>query len=477
LPSPRQRIQPAILFFGLASILVLVYFSFSNPAVIARWTGADYVWVVGLTSAAAALFIIWLFLPSSRIHHLPHPVLFGWNALFFLSLLATILPYQINFPLNPASLAYPFAEPSTGLLPMLALVCMLLLHPVLYLDFILLIDPLADTATSSAQLVGGMVIFAIYQLLLIFGHIFTTVYDYIPVIGPFFRDHFWLMYALPNLVLIICLSVSRVSFSWADNLSLHRWPATSAALITLIILGVVIRVSLAPMAQPSTDGLRVLTYNLQQGYSRSGQKNFAGQLAEISQRQPDILGLQETDTARVAGGNTDLVRYLASSLHMYSYYGPKTITGTFGIALLSRYPLENPRTYYLFSVGEQTAVIEARVHVKGQEYTILVTHLGNGGPLIQQQQILQLTQGKKNLLVMGDFNFRPTSEQYRQTVTILQDSLLIAADKKISSPEADLDQRIDHIFLSPGLNVASYEYFTEGPSDHPGVAILVKPLP
>jgi endonuclease/exonuclease/phosphatase family metal-dependent hydrolase len=473
----RKKLRPAVNFLGVSCILILIYFAFNSPAVIARWTGASYAWVVGLCTAAAAFFLIWLFSPSPRIHRLPPYILIIWNVFFCLSLIFTILPFQINFPLDPSSTAYPLAEPAAGLLPILAMVGMLLLHPVLYIDAIFLLEPIASGEIASRQLVGGMLLLAIFQLVLSFAHIFTTVYDYIPVIGPFFRDRFWLVYALPCLILVLCLIPYKASFPWAFQPSFRRWPALTAALLALITFLVVARASLLPTAQPSSSGLRVMTYNLQQGYSRNGQKNFSGQLAVIQQRQPDILGLQETDTARIAGGNTDLVRYLATNLHMYSYYGPKTITGTFGIALLSRYPLENPHTDYLYSLGEQTAVIEAQVIVKGQTYTIMVTHLGNDGPLIQQQQILQIAQGKNNLLLMGDFNFRPPTEQYLQTVALLQDSLVITAEKKVDPLVKDLDRRIDHIFLSSGIQVASYEYFGEGPSDHPGVIIQVKPLP
>ena len=69
----------------------------------------------------------------------------------------------------------------------------------------------------------------------------------------------------------------------------------------------------------------------------------------------DIIGLQECDTARIANGNADIVKYFADRLDLYSYYGPKTVTGTFGIALLSKYPIEDPQTVYLYSLGEQTA--------------------------------------------------------------------------------------------------------------------------
>ena len=68
------------------------------------------------------------------------------------------------------------------------------------------------------------------------------------------------------------------------------------------------------------------------------------------------------------------VRLFADALNMYSYYGPSTVTGTFGISLLSKYPIESPRTFFMHSAGEQTATIHARITAAGRTYNVFVTH-------------------------------------------------------------------------------------------------------
>lgn len=152
---------------------------------------------------------------------------------------------------------------------------------------------------------------------------------------------------------------------------------------------------------------------------------------------------------------------------MHSYYGPSPVVGTFGIALLSRYPIDNPRTFYMHSTGEQTAAIAAQVTVDGQTYNVYVTHLGNGGPLVQQQQVLADVAGKDNVLLMGDFNFRPDSEQYALTTTMLDDAWLLrwpgGADDQGNAPT----KRIDHLFVSPGVSIANARYIDSPASDHP----------
>jgi endonuclease/exonuclease/phosphatase family metal-dependent hydrolase len=177
--------------------------------------------------------------------------------------------------------------------------------------------------------------------------------------------------------------------------------------------------------------------------------------------------------ARFSGGNADIVRTFSEGLGMYAYYGPKTVTGTFGIALLSRYPIQNPSTFFMYSEGEQTASIQAQIIVNGKTYQILVTHLGNDGPIIQQQQVLERLAGLQNVIAMGDFNFDQTSEQYALTTQTLEDAWVSAG----SPPAAGLDMGhlIDHIFVSPGMDVQLAQYIVSPVSDHPALLVEIGP--
>jgi len=220
--------------------------------------------------------------------------------------------------------------------------------------------------------------------------------------------------------------------------------------------------------------LKILTYNIQQGYNEDGQKNFSEQLSLIRRINADVIGLQESDTNRIAGGNVDIVRYFADRLDMYSYYGPKVVPGTFGIALLSRYPIENPRTFYMYSEREQTATIVARINVGGKLFNIYVTHLGNGGPLIQQENFLAEIDGNDDVIAMGDFNFNPDSEQYQLTTQTLDDAWLQRWPDDVDDEGVHLDTRIDHIFVSPGTRIRDARYLLRPESDHPAMVIEIE---
>jgi len=457
------------LCLGLTAVLVLLYFAFASPNVIARWTGADYRVVVALV-ALALVALVWLLTsPRQPLARLTPALLLVWNALFVLAMTLTILAHQIRFPADPA--AYPLAEPPVTSLHHIPLVLMLLSFPVLLVDFLYIARALVAMRPSLRLLGGGFTLGALFFLLSVFAQVFTTVYDYIPVVGPFFRDRFWLVFLVPGVVVTLSMLLVR-----REALAL---PKVGRVLVDVVsLLGVVtvagvLLTAARPPAPPAQTSLRVLTYNVQQGYSEDGQESLEGQLRVMRQLDADLIGLQESDTNRIAGGNMDLVRYFADRLDMYSYYGPKTVAGTFGIALLSRYPIENARTFYMASEGEQTATIAARVTVDGRTFNVFVTHLGNDGPLVQQEAILREVRGLANVIAMGDFNFRPDTEQYQRTVAVLDDAWLLRWPDGTDDEGHSFPRRIDHVFVSPGTVVRDARYWTGPESDHPALVVEV----
>jgi endonuclease/exonuclease/phosphatase family metal-dependent hydrolase len=465
------------LCLGLVGVLVLCYFAFTSPTVIARWTGVSYLSIVSIITLLPCLFALLLASKPHLLAALTPKVLLLWNLLFDLFLVLTILGHQIRFP--AAASAYPFPEPSVTLLHYVPLFLMLLLFPVILFDFVLFVRELVAGKPSSRALGGGFSLASFYLLFMIFAQVFTTVYDYIPVVGPFFRDKFWLVFLLASIVLTLpVLLVSRSSFNFTritGGLKLGKaFPALMALVALATVAGVLLTAAKPVTSMLPQPSLRILTYNIQQGYGQDGRRGYDGQLGLIRTVDADIVGLQECDTARIANGNADVVRYFADRLALYSYYGPKTVPGTFGIALLSKYPIENPRTFYMFSEGEQTATIEAQITAGGKTFNVFVTHLGNGGPIVQQEAILQEVKGKDNVILLGDFNFRPDTEQYRLTTGLLADSWLLKWPQGTESQGVDPARTIDHIFVSPATKVVDSQYLPGPHSDHPAMTTVIE---
>jgi endonuclease/exonuclease/phosphatase family metal-dependent hydrolase len=458
---------------GLEAVFLLLYFAFTSPNVIARWTEVNYPLILGLILLSLCLFG-WLWFVG-KLSSLKRTLINIFNLVFVFSMVLTILQVQIGFPASPDG--YPLLEPELPALSIVPLILMLITFPVSILNFVLYSLEIMEERPTPRTLGLGFSVASLFTLIMILAHVFTTVYDYIPVIGPFFRDKFWLVHLLVGIVAAgPVLLVRKEKFPIEVFSHAHK----KSAVLRAVLVGVAVAVisaafllsakPLPPAASPTE--LRVLTYNIQQGFSEDGMKNFKGQLDLIKSLAPDIIGLQESDTNRIAGGNSDIVRYFADQLDMYSYYGPSPVTGTFGIALLSRFPIEEAKTFYMYSVGEQTALIEARIVIGGIEYAIFVTHLGNEGPIVQQVQVLEVLEGKKNIVAMGDFNFRPDTEQYQLTVDVLEDAY-IKSQKRMDVDQFDPSQRIDHIFVSPEVSVKEAEYILSSHSDHPAMFAVI----
>ncbi|MFO8035548.1 MAG: endonuclease/exonuclease/phosphatase family protein [Anaerolineales bacterium] len=459
---------------GWMAVVTTLYFAFTAPNVLSRWTGADYPLIVlGLAVVLTAFAAFYTLVPRFRGFFTPTSIVIG-NLGFGLAMTLTILPHQLPFSDQPG--AYPFFEPTVPFAAMIPLILMVLFFPILFVDVELCSQVLLKRKVRPSALGGSFSLVSGFLLVMIFGHVFTTVYDYIPVVGPFFRDKFWALHLLLGLLLALTAWVVVGKARLAQEANTKKYPPAVLAL-GLISLGSIAGVfwprPSAVLPDEPRSGLRVMTYNIQQGFSEEGELNMDGQLALIQAWDPDLIGLQESDTNRISGGNDDLVRYYADQLGMYAYYGPKVVTGTFGLALLSKYPIESPQTFFMYSEGEQTATIHAEVEVGGERLRVFVTHLGNGGPIIQQRQILGEVEGTERAIAMGDFNFRPQSDQYALTTERLDDAWVEKWPEGEDDRGVRLEDRIDYVFLTPDLKVEDARYLLEPASDHPALVVDV----
>jgi len=340
----KNRFQTYLYALGISSILVLLYFSLTAPNIISRWNRTPNL------NIHIMLLISWIIASYwwMRDETVSPNLLLGIGFLFVLSLMVSILPNQVQFPVS-MDIGYPLPEPRIGTWESLAVYVMVALSPILLINFTIYLERIIKNEPTPGVLSGAFTAGAGFILIMVLAQVFTTVYDYIPVIGPAFRDKYWTVFLLPSILTILPLFALhneniQVSKMASQRLKPFIWLLSGIALSTVI--GLILTTANPPLMQTDKHTLRVFTYNIQQGFNDEGERNFDGQLSYIRSMSPDIIGLQECDTARIAGGNADIVSYFANHLDMYSYYGPSNVTGTFGIALLSRYPIQNPTTYY-----------------------------------------------------------------------------------------------------------------------------------
>jgi endonuclease/exonuclease/phosphatase family metal-dependent hydrolase len=243
------------------------------------------------------------------------------------------------------------------------------------------------------------------------------------------------------------------------------------------------------------DTLTVLSYNIY--HAESSQEAGKSMLQEIGQfiadQDPDFVALQEVDSAttRLAEINNDRSFGLADSLAklagLHAYFG-KAISfdgGRYGIAILSKHKfdthtvkLPNPRQ------GEHRVMVILEGKTSwGSSIKFVGTHLDHQykeNRLAQIKAIKEKISGHESAVILaGDFNFEPQSEEYQRLENQWLDAGWEYANKfapAFTYPSESPEKRIDYIWLSNNTKWEVLEYKTPDIrySDHlPVVAKVV----
>jgi len=219
--------------------------------------------------------------------------------------------------------------------------------------------------------------------------------------------------------------------------------------------------------------LLLMTYNIQQANDASGEKSYDRQLDLIKQVSPDVLVLQESDSARISLNNNDYVRYFAGKLGYYSYYGPNPVTGTYGTAILSKFPLKNPHTIFSYSDQDEIGTAVVEIEVGGKSFTIFNVHPAGSDTAMMAfaETLLEQAGESDNVIALGDFNLREDEPAYQLIDDVFKNAWIDFYPDGISDDGLDMsgNQRIDHIFLSPHLLVRDPVYILspDSATDHP----------
>ncbi len=472
--NPAKSRPPTLAALGIFLVAGLAWFAFSAPTVIARWTEGNYPLIV-LTVSALAL--AWAGISLSRpdwIVKVSPLWLLIWNLAFTLALTLTILAHRVPFPQTPESPAVVVFPPTT--LQQLPLILTLLLFPVIFFDLLVFSSRIEKADPTPRDLIPGTLLGSLTLIILIFMQIFTNVWGYVEPVSPWFRNKFWLPYAL--LAGLISL---LIGWKGMKGLEIQRQPpgkyswgwAALLAVIFLVTAGGAFSTTRVQAFEPREGSLVVMTYNIQQANDDYGERSYQEQLALIREVAPDILALQESDSTRVSLNNNDYVRYYAGKLGYYSYYGPTTVTGTYGTAILSRIPLQNTRTVFTFSDQDEIGTTEAEIEIDGRTFTIYNVHPDGSdrAMLVWAEALLERSAGKPNLIALGDFNLRDYEEPYQLIASTYTNAWESVYPSKISPDGTDMsgENRIDHIFFSPSLAARGPVYILPPASatDHP----------
>ena len=167
--------------------------------------------------------------------------------------------------------------------------------------------------------------------------------------------------------------------------------------------------------------IAILCYNIHHANPPSKPEviDIAAIAGVINREKPDVVALQEVDvhTGR-SGVQLHQAEDLAARTGMKAYFG-KAIDydgGEYGVAILSKLPMDEGKTFPLPNTGGEARVL-ATVRVKtaaGKYIRFACTHLDaqrdESSRILQMSKILELTKDETlPVVIAGDFNAVPSS--------------------------------------------------------------------
>jgi endonuclease/exonuclease/phosphatase family metal-dependent hydrolase len=219
-----------------------------------------------------------------------------------------------------------------------------------------------------------------------------------------------------------------------------------------------------------------MTFNIE-----SGARGLDGVADVIRTARPDIVALQEVDLGSRRAGGLDQTAVLAerTGLTYHAHFRTTDLYGgAYGIALLSRFPLEALAQYPLPvpQGAEPRTVAHALMHVEGREVSVYLTHLirrpFNGDTRVRQSALIagMLAKDPRPKLLMGDLNDGPDSRAVRLLRRELTD--VVAASGQGSDGTYPLplpfspSLRIDYVLACDAFVPLRSAVLRVGASDH-----------
>ncbi|MHA1121928.1 MAG: endonuclease/exonuclease/phosphatase family protein [Candidatus Heimdallarchaeota archaeon] len=473
LPGKKARFGKVFLLsLGIFGVFLIEWFALAFPNAFARWSDSSYQIVTIIILASNALFLILITVRPKILNELKIWLIVILNVLLITSIILVA------------------ALPGTIVVQQIFTYVTAVLSPIALLDFMLLSKQLNKLQPSTRKLGGAFGLSSLILLIVTFLNISAFNYEWVPLMG-FLKGRYYIIIILVALMILIPVIFIKgiKGFNLQAFKKLPKKTNMKNQIIAYSLIGLVLALSgiglglniIKPDTPASPTTLKVMTYNVHIGEDKNGTSNLLRLLESIRQADPDVIGLQESDMARIAFSNMDLVRFLAENLNMYSYYGPKTVSGVYGVATLSKYPIEFAETYFMpsLTIGathSHRVITRTDLRIGPDLIPFYNTHFGlnlttEREP--QAQYVAGLLSGMTDIFVVGDFNTKDDESAYPMFMPGFTDSWLDIYPTGINGTGFNGDtnrfprRRIDYILFNGGFTCISVEVLTwADESDH-----------
>ena len=191
----------------------------------------------------------------------------------------------------------------------------------------------------------------------------------------------------------------------------------------------------------------------------------------------DVVGLQETDSGSIRSEFINQVDYLAEGGGFpYRYHQTNRRLGKIAqhsMGLLSRLPILEVDEHKLPGAIPGRGTLVARLEYGRRPLVLMIVHLalGRRARLRQINYISAMVRRHENVVIMGDLNFR--SESGEMAHLLRRSGLREPIHGLHTFPSWRPHRNIDHILVSPSLQVRKAEVIECQYSDHLPVAAQV----
>jgi endonuclease/exonuclease/phosphatase family metal-dependent hydrolase len=241
-----------------------------------------------------------------------------------------------------------------------------------------------------------------------------------------------------------------------------------------------------PATRIQRDTVRVLNYNIHQGFNIDGYLDPESIARVIEKNGADIVCLNEVSRGWIINGSADLYEWFANRLDMkYKLFMPASDL-IWGNAILSKFPLKLISSGFLprMDAPLRRSYLFAEVDLSSagiKNINALSTHIHQIADEgykreAQVKALLEAWNGLERTAIFGDFNAVTGDPEISmmQNAGFIDSQLALGKQDELTWIHYKPYQRIDYIWVTPDLEISNFQVTYSRASDHLPVSMDIK---